>query len=143
MDSNLTSYLSPVYKGNIVYSGSKQVLNTDIEVCQLNNLLVKISFKLNSTNILFRAMLHRHEEGLLMLIQDRVTTNYILSGRSGFLHKKPNVHGGLITRLNSFYFHISLDLFNGTNQEVYFLGKKEEEYVRKVEERKVKVHQFF
>ncbi len=128
MEINTTSNIASCYVGNIVYNGSKNIINTKIEVSPLNNVLVKVSFMLNDTQYTFRAMLSEQEEGILMLIQDRTTKEYMLSGVSGFLSDKPNVHGGLIRKLNSFYFHISLSHYDSRNEEIYFLGKEAKDY---------------
>ena len=130
MEINITSNIASTYIGNIVYNGSRSIINTEIQIIPLNNILVKVSFKLNKKEYSFRAMLSEQEEGTLMLIQDRTTKDYMLTGVSGFLPNKPNVHGGLINKLNSFYFHISLSHYDSNAEEIYFLGKEEQEYER-------------
>ena len=69
-------------------------------------------------------MVSEQNEGTLLLVQEKVADSYILSGVSGFLYKKPNVHGGFVNRLNSFYFHVMLEYFNGEQAELYFFGKE-------------------
>ena len=98
---------------------------TNVQVKKLNNLLVKVFFKVNDQEINFRAMVSEQKEGTLLLVQEKVAENYILSGVSGFLYKKPNIHGGYLDQLKSFYFHVVLDFFNGEQLELYFLGKEE------------------
>jgi hypothetical protein len=128
MEQNLASKLSGKYLGNMVYSASRKVVRTYVEVVRLNHIIVKVLFSLEGREFVFRAMLSEQEEGLLMIIQDRVTKDHILSGVSGFLYQKPNVHGGYIHKLNSFYFHIRVKGFEGDFTEVYFMGKEELEY---------------
>ncbi|WP_421871847.1 hypothetical protein [Marinoscillum sp.] len=130
MEINLTSSLSEWYVGNIVYNGSKSIINTEVAISALNNILIKVHFKLGERQYSFRAVLSEQEEGILMLIQDRTIKGYMLQGVSGFLHSKPNVHGGYITRLNALYFHIKLSHYDGVDEEIYFLGKNREEYER-------------
>lgn len=130
MESNITLKLSESYIGNLVYNGSRSIINTKVKVQKLNNILVKVQFELDETTYTFRAVLSEQNEGCLMIIQNRVEMNHMLKGVSGFIQDKPNIHGGLITRLNSFYFHIQVQNFNGHQEEVYFIGKNPEEYER-------------
>ncbi len=124
MEKDLASVLSKTYQGDMVSSSDDQPAITDVQVKRLNNLLVKVIFKLEGREINFRAMVSEQNEGTLLLVQEKVAENFILSGVSGFLYKKPNVHGGYVNRLNSFYFHIMLDYFNGEQMELYFFGKE-------------------
>ncbi len=126
MEKDLASALSKRYSGEIVTSKDKHSKAKLVEVKRLNNLLVKVLFELDGEETSFRAMLSEQREGTLMLVQEKVSDQYILSGVSGFLYMKPNVHGGYVNRLNGFYFHIMVDYFNGTHQEVYFYGKEDE-----------------
>ncbi|MEQ8471700.1 MAG: hypothetical protein RIC35_10965 [Marinoscillum sp.] len=130
MESNITSKLSETYNGNLVYNGSRSIINTEVGVTRLNNILVKVQFELDEVNYTFRALVSDQQEGCLMIIQDRVTQNHILKGVSGFINDKPNIHGGLISRLNSFYFHIHIQNFNGDQEDIYFIGKDPLEYKR-------------
>lgn len=130
MEINITSGIASSYIGNIVYNGSKSIINTQVQIVPLNNILVKVRFTLRGNEYSFRAVLSEQEEGILMLIQDRTTKGYMLGGVSGFLPYKPNVHGGFISKLNSFYFHIKLSHYNSDDEEIYFLGKDQEEYDR-------------
>lgn len=130
MESDISSKLSETYFGNLVYNGSHSIVNTEVKVVRLNNILVKVHFKLDGVQYTFRAVLSDQDEGLLMIIQNRVEQNHMLEGVSGFLKDKPNIHGGLISRLNSFYFHLRVQSFNGTQQEIYFLGKTPDDYKR-------------
>ena len=130
MEINITSNIATKYIGNIVYNGSSSIIGTEITIVPLNNILVKISFTLRDREYYFRAVLSEQQEGTLMMIQDRTTKDYMLKGVSGFLPNKPNVHGGLINKLNSLYFHISLSHYKSNNQEIYFLGKEEQEFAR-------------
>lgn len=139
MDKNLAAQLAYKYKGSLVHSGSNRVFNAEVGIDRLNDLLVKVSFALENQQVFFRAMLSKQGEDMLMLIQNRVTKNYILSGISGFLYEKPNAHGGLLSKLNSFYFHISLDHFTGYPQEIYFFGKRAEAYEQAVKTHRVRL----
>lgn len=130
MEHNLASRLSGKYRGNLVYSTSRKVARSHAQVVRLNNLIVKVTFDLEDREYVFRAMLSEQEEGLLMIIQDRVAHDHILSGVSGFIHQKPNIHGGLISKLQSFYFHVRIKEFVGDQIEVYFMGKVEMEFDR-------------
>ena len=123
MEANITSQLVRSYTGNLVLSNSKRIEQSKIYVEPLNKLLVKVSFEVEGEEFMFRAMLSEQEEGLLMIIQDRVTQDYIISGVSGFLHKKPNIHGGFLKHKNSFYFHINLEDYKNSNKEIFFMGK--------------------
>lgn len=125
MKMNLASKVASKYMGTIVQSDSQRMEHLEIEVNPLNDLLIKVKFKLNGSDIMFRAVLSEQEEDLHILIQDRITSGYILSGLSGFLYDKAQVHGGFLSKLNSFYFHIFLEYFNGTGHEIYFLGEKD------------------
>ncbi len=130
MEINITSNLSELYVGNIVYNGAQRIINTEVTIVPLNNILIKVHFYLGENRYSFRAVLSDQEEGTLMLIQDRTTRGYMLSGVSGFLQNKPNIHGGFISKLNSFYFHIKLSHYDSQDEEIYFLGKTREEYNR-------------
>lgn len=126
MKIDLASKIASKYMGSIVHSDSDRVEHSKIEVNPLNDLLIKVNFELNGSDIMFRAVLSEQEDDLHILIQDRITSGYILTGLSGFLYDKPEVHGGFLSQLNSFYFHIFLECFDGTGHEIYFLGEKEE-----------------
>lgn len=123
MSRNISKRLSQVFIGSLVHSDNLNVRETTVSVTALNDLLVKISFDLDGEEVVFRAMLSEQKEGVLMLIQDRVTDDYILSGQSGFLYRKPNIHGGFLNMLNSFYFHLKIEYYRGVKREIYFLGK--------------------
>ncbi|MEM9326480.1 MAG: hypothetical protein AAGA85_12525 [Bacteroidota bacterium] len=127
MEKDLASALSKRYSGEMVTSNQKDAQSTVVEVKRLNNLLVKVFFELDGQEMSFRAMLSEQREGILMLVQEKISDQNILSGVSGFLYLKPNVHGGYVHRLHGFYFHVMLDYFNGVSQEVYFYGKEEED----------------
>lgn len=130
MEENLAAALSSTYKGNLVYSASRKIIHSAIEIAGLNNLLIKTRFELDGREFMFRAMLSHQDEGILMVIQNRITKNYILTGLSGFMHKKPNIHGGFIPKLNSLYFHVKINFFDGLQQEIFFIGKEEHELLR-------------
>lgn len=125
MESNIATHLSKQYYGNLAYTSSLKVGYAEVDVIPLNNILVKVKFAIGNQDYAFRAMLSEQEEGVLLIVEERVTQEYILSGLSGFLYKKPNVHGGLISKLNSFYFHVQVQHYDGDLIEVYFLGKEE------------------
>jgi|GEM_PF-1709017 len=136
MELNLSSEISANYLGNLVYSRSKKVVRTTVNVERLNHILVKINFTLDGKDYSFRAMLSEQQEGVLLIVQDRVDMEYILSGVSGFLHQKPNVHGGLLKKMDSFYFHIHIKYFNGEDFEIYFMGKEEQTFMSMEQHRK-------
>lgn len=119
------SLLAQAYLGNVVISGSDTILAERVQIELLNDLVIKISFDLGKDQFIFRAVLQKKDEGILFLIQKRVTKKYILNGRSGFLHSNKGVHGGYLLNLDAFYFHITIQFFDGTQKEVYFLGKDE------------------
>ena len=121
---NLAIGIEGTYHGDIVSSDRKQVEECSISVKSLNKVLVKVDFTLGEEIYSFRGMLSDQEEGVLMIIQEKVSDDFIISGVSGFLYQKPNVHGGFINQLNSFYFHIILDRFDGKHQEIYYLGQR-------------------
>ncbi len=122
--NGLAQKIEGTYNGDVVSSDSKQVIETAIEVKKLSEVLVKVDFSLAETDYSFRGMLTEQKEGTLMIVQEKVGDEFILSGVSGFIYKKPNVHGGFVNQLNSFFFHIILDTFSGGHKEVYFLGQK-------------------
>jgi len=124
MEKDIAAILSKTYEGDLVSSYSEDPKITNIQVKRLNNLLVKVCFSYNGVDVDFRAMVSEQNEGTLLLVQEKVADSYILSGVSGFLYKKPNVHGGFVNRLNSFYFHVMLEYFNGEQAELYFFGKE-------------------
>lgn len=127
MPRNISKKLPQIFIGSLVNSDNLHVTESTVAVTSLNDLLVKISFYLDEEEVVFRAMLSEQKEGVLMLIKDRVTDKYILSGQSGFLYRKPNIHGGFINLLNSFYFHVKMEHYNGVKREIYFLGKDAED----------------
>lgn len=120
------SVLSQYYSGNVVMSDSDSVLAEQVKIELLNDLVVKVSFALDDKHFIFRAVVKNQDEGALILIQKRVTKDYILSGQSGFLHSNQSVHGGYLLNLDAFYFHLTIQFFDGTEKEVYFLGKNEQ-----------------
>lgn len=130
MEGKLSSRLAPKYYGNLVYSSSRKVIHSEIEVASLTDLLVKVRFELEGQEYVFRSVLSHQEDGILMVIQNRVTKSYMLSGISGFLHHKPSIHGGFVPRLNSFYFHVKIAFFEGTHNEVFFLGREKDSYLQ-------------
>lgn len=123
MSKDHTARLARKYIGSMVVSTSDRVMPTEITIEPLTTCLAKVNFKYGSQEYFFRAMLSLHEQGLVMVIKDRVTESYMLSGIGGFVHDRPNVHGGLIESLNSFYFHVGLTLSGGMPAEIYFIGK--------------------
>ncbi len=125
MEKDVASLLSKAYHGDMVSSSDETPRITNVQVKRLNNLLVKVIFDLDGKETNFRAMVSEQNEGTLLLVQEKVSESFIISGVSGFLYKKPNVHGGYVERLNSFYFHIMLDYFNGEQVELYFFGKED------------------
>lgn len=133
MTFNTSKQLSQTFIGSLVHSENTHVIETSVSIIPLNNLLVKVSFQLEEQEIMFRAMLSNQREGVLMLIQDRVTDKYILSGQSGFMYKKPNIHGGFVNQLNSFYFHLRIEYYRGKKVEVYFLGKDADDRIAYLE----------
>lgn len=135
MESNIATHLASHYHGSLAYTTCQKVIGTVVEVMRLNNILVKVKFEMNGTEYAFRATLSEQEEGVLMMVEDRITKGYMISGLSGFLYQKPNVHGGLISKLNSFYFHVQVQCYDGTIIEIYFLGKEEEDYIRMQQKR--------
>ncbi|WP_115866202.1 hypothetical protein [Marinoscillum furvescens] len=139
MEQSLTKRISRVYWGNMVCAASREVTSSQITVHRLNDLLVKVVFRMGDAIYMFRGMLTEQDEGLLMTVQNRVMPDYILSGIEGFVPNKSNVHGGFMFQLNAFYFHIMIRKFDGTEVEVYFLGKPEEEFRLQQE---AKVRQF-
>ncbi len=118
--------LAKCYLGNVVMSDSDVVLAESVGIERLNDLVVKVSFHLSSEKFVFRAVVKEQDEGALMLIQKRVTKEYILNGQTGFLYNNKSVHGGYLTDLDSFYFHLKIQFFDGKYREVYFLGKDEQ-----------------
>ena len=124
MDIDLGQRIEGVYGGDIVSSDDKKTHHCSVYVKRLSPLLIKVDFRIKDNLYSFRGMLSDHEEGILMIAQEKISDEYILSGVSGFLYRRPNVHGGYVKQLNSFYFHVILDRFNGDHQEVYFLGQK-------------------
>ncbi len=123
MNIDLGHKIEGTYIGDIVSSDEKKTHECTVQVKRLSELLIKVDFQLKDDKYSFRGMLTNHEEGILMIAQEKISDQYILGGVNGFLYKKPNVHGGFVNQLNSFYFHIILDRFNGEHQEVYFLGQ--------------------
>lgn len=119
--------LAKSYSGNVVMSDSDVVMAECVQIELLNDLVVKVSFNLDDDHFVFRAVVRNQNEGTLILIQKRVTKNYILIGQSGFLHGNKGVHGGYVYDLEAFYFHLSLQFFDGSHKEVYFLGTDKEE----------------
>lgn len=124
MDVDLGQKIEGMYAGDLVSSDEKKTKECTVQVKRLSKKLIKLDFLMKGDMYSFRGMLSEHEEGTLMIAQEKISDDYILSGVSGFLYKKPNVHGGFVKQLNSFYFHVILDHFNGDHQEVYFLGQK-------------------
>lgn len=139
MENSLTKRISRVYWGNMVYAASREVISSQITVHRLNDLLVKVVFRVGESIYMFRGMLSEQDEGLLMTVQNRVMPDYILSGIEGFVPNKPNVHGGFMYQLSAFYFHVMIRQYDGTEVEVYFLGKPEGEFKKS---RAEKVRQF-
>ncbi|MEQ9202700.1 MAG: hypothetical protein RLO09_08930 [Cyclobacteriaceae bacterium] len=111
------------YRGVLVSSRNEDLEELQVEINQLSNSLIKIIFQYQGIGVIFRALLNEQKEGLLMVVQERTTEGYILNGMDGFVYKKNNVHGGLLYNLNSFYFHLRLNTYDGAEQELYFLGK--------------------
>lgn len=124
MKEKTLKHFAHTYRGSMVYSGTEEILEQNIRVEMLTDILVKVSFETEIGTVVFRALASDHDEGNLLYIQNRVTGEYILQGVSGFVYKKPNVHGGFVNNLNSFYFHLRMDFFNGTTHEYYFVGQE-------------------
>lgn len=137
MEVNLASRLSGNYKGNLIYTSSRKVGHAEVLVERLNHIVVKVHFYLNGVHYSFRGVLSEQEEGLLMIVEDKVTYDYVLKGVNGFVYQKPNVHGGFIDNLDSFYFHIAIRYFSGPEHEVYFMGKTDDLFDKRELERKV------
>ncbi|MEO9476366.1 MAG: hypothetical protein ABJG41_12555 [Cyclobacteriaceae bacterium] len=124
MEEKISKQFAHAYHGSMVYSGTEEIQEQKIRVEMLTDILVKVSFETEIGTVVFRAIVSDHDEGNLLFIQNRVTGEYIIQGVSGFVYKKPNVHGGFVKNLNSFYFHLRMDFFNGTTREYYFVGQE-------------------
>jgi len=124
MEAKKSKLFAHTYHGSMVYSGTEEIIEQKIRVEMLTDILVKVSFETEIGTVVFRAIASNHQEGNLLFIQNRVTGEYILQGVSGFVYKKPNVHGGFVDKLDSFYFHLRMDFFSGTTREYYFVGQE-------------------
>ncbi|MFY0601854.1 MAG: hypothetical protein JXR03_19425 [Cyclobacteriaceae bacterium] len=124
MDSNYAALLSASFKGNLIESGGANIEETIVQIERLNNILIKVSFELDFGKIVFRALVSKHKEGLMLFVQNRIAGGHILSGQSGFLNEKPHVHGGYNEKLDSIYFNIKIASFSGSTRECYFIGEK-------------------
>ena len=125
MNLVLTEFSSRVagnYAGEIVISDVEEPEQILVQVEPLSDVLVRVRFEANNEKVELRAILSEDEEDIHMIIQEKVTDDFILNGVKGFLCKKPNVHGGYISKLDGFYFHILFNHFNGKYREYYFFG---------------------
>jgi hypothetical protein len=120
---NLADRIKGKYQGVLVSSGNEDLEELQVVINQLSNSLIKVIFQYQGIDIIFRALLSEHKEGLLMVVQERTTEGYILNGVDGFVYSRNNVHGGLLNNLNSFYFHLRLNTYDGSEHELYFLGR--------------------
>jgi hypothetical protein len=120
----LSYKLSGKYHGSVVVTDIHNPIDIIVNVDILSEALVKVSFEIQNQLIEFRAILSESADDIHMIIQEKVTNDYILNGVRGFLCKKPNVHGGMIGELQGFYFHILSNHFDGKYREFYFFGKK-------------------
>lgn len=123
MEKDLALPLCKKYIGDLAVSEEPNSHPSSITIKKLNKLLVKVIFNHDSEEYSFRAMLSDQKEGVLMNLQEKVVDDFIMTGLSGFLPLKPNVHGGFIHRLSGLYFHVKLDYFKGETREFYFFGK--------------------
>lgn len=119
----LSERLAGIYRGDLVASDSRGFMQAVVVVETLSDLLVKISFEYADEVVEMRAILSEENGDIHLIIQEKVTDDFILNGVRGFLCQKPNVHGGYINELNGFYFHVLFNHFSGPYQEFYFFGK--------------------
>jgi hypothetical protein len=121
--SELSNRIAGNYQGNLVVSDIKHPIQTTVKVEPLSDLIVRISFEIQDELMELRAILSEEGEDIHMIIQEKVTDDYISNGVRGFLCNKPNIHGGYLERLQGFYFHILFNHFSGKYREYYFFGK--------------------
>ena len=122
-EENLAAKIGSTYKGELVTSKSKSTQQIEVEVKRVNNLHVNIDFTYMGQNLSFKGYLIENDEGILMMVQEKIMNYYVLNGMSGFMYEKPNIHGGYIERLGGFYFHIQLSHFTRDYEEFYFFGQ--------------------
>jgi hypothetical protein len=119
----LSSLITGVYNGQMVISDIQQPIQVTALVEPLSDSLVRLTFDMEDRTVHFRAILSEESGDVHMIIQEKVTDDYILNGVRGFLCQKPNIHGGYIKRLRGFYFHLLFNHFSGKYRECYFFGK--------------------
>lgn len=119
----LSARLVGYYQGDIVVSDFDNPKSAVIQVEALSDILVRISLHLNEQKIELKAILSEESGDVHMIIQEKVTDDYILNGVRGFLCQKPNIHGGYLSKLDGLYFHVLFNHFSGKYREVYFFGK--------------------
>ncbi len=122
-EKNLAAKISSLFKGELVTSTNKHSYEVDVRVERINNLQVNIDFTIQGQLISFKGHLIENGEGTLMMVQEKIMNYYVLNGHSGFMYDMPNVHGGFISRLDGFYFHIQLNHYTRDYEEFYFFGK--------------------
>lgn len=122
--AEIAEKLSGVYNGEIVFSDKVESLSVLVYVEVLSDVVVSVTFSTGDRKHSFSAILSEEQRDVHMIIQKKITEEYILNGVTGFLCKKPNIHGGYISDLQGFYFHILLNHFNGSYLEIYFFGKE-------------------
>jgi hypothetical protein len=120
---HLAHAISGMYQGDLVISETDRPETVSVKVEPLSDLLVRVSFEYDGLQISLRGILSEEGGDVHMIIQELVTDDFILNGVRGFLCQKPNVHGGYISQLSGFYFHILFNHFSGPYQEFYFFGK--------------------
>jgi hypothetical protein len=123
LTTQLSSKLATHFIGDLVVSYAKGHVEVPVQIRSLSDILIKVSFTYKDQLISMRAILSEESNDVHMVIQEKVTEQYILNGVSGFLCQKPNIHGGYIDQLKGMYFHILLNHFSGPYQEFYFFGK--------------------
>ncbi|MFY0689451.1 MAG: hypothetical protein JXQ90_19935 [Cyclobacteriaceae bacterium] len=121
---NLAEEIVSLYRGDLVTSDSNRTAEVEVELFRLNNLTVNVVLRYYGQTISFKASLIEATEGVMFRVQDKIANNYMLSGESGFLYDRPNIHGGFIDRMDGLFFHISLRHFKGQLEELCFFGKK-------------------
>jgi hypothetical protein len=122
---NTREDISGIYNGELVSSVREDVQLGKIEVKVLHEHLCKVYLKNDDQELLIRGRVEKTEEGLLIIVNEKVTEDFIVNGLPGFVKTNPKYHGGYLHNLDGFFLNVKFKYFNGDLEEIYFFGRAE------------------
>ncbi len=119
MEFDLTSDLAGTYYGKFISTNA--TVKGTVLVVRKDDISIQISYVNATVAHIFDVQISDQQEGRLFSVPSQQLKDFFISGISGFINQKPNVHGGFINDLTSLYFHVRV-LDKIGPREIFFMG---------------------